>query len=264
MISIFNGNRHRLGEGGKKEIYIEVEVALRDHLHCFKPAEFMVFMAISLRIGEGGECFPSYDTLEADTGLTRATIAKAVKGLEKLIIDGHHVLSIRRERDERGHFKGNNIYRVFPESVQSLENPTLGKPNFSKSTLEEEPVKKETPVKKERKGGANGAPALTPSQPKERHPFVVAFQEQFRRNPNKTQTLELEQLPAADVDRWRDLLRLWALSGWNPSNIGGMIDRYKKESPAAGATSKTRIVNGQTEQFVGGVWYPVRTPQEAV
>jgi hypothetical protein len=140
VISIFNGRRHRLGEGGKTEIYVEVEVALRDHLHCFKPAEFMVFMAIALRINSNGEAFPSYDQLQEDTGMHRATIAKAVKGLTELTIEGHPVLSIRREHNERGLLVGNNIYQVFPDS--SVLRTSI-QTNVRVVALEEEPVLKE-------------------------------------------------------------------------------------------------------------------------
>jgi hypothetical protein len=31
-----------------------------------------------------------------------------------------------------------------------------------------------------------------------------------------------------DLDRWAGILKQWNLKGWNPGNIGGMVDAYEK------------------------------------
>jgi hypothetical protein len=173
MISIFNGQRHRLGEASKKEIYIEVGVALRDHLHCFTPAEFMVFMAIALHINADGESWPSYDQLQKDTGMHRATVAKAIKGLMHLCIDGNPILAVRRERNERGLLKGSNIYQVFPDSSVCR---TFIPSNVHAVVLEEEPVRKEEPKRKKKNGGVTVEPTHDEPPPAPR-PTAAALTE---------------------------------------------------------------------------------------
>jgi hypothetical protein len=170
MISIFNGQRHRLGEASKKEVYIEVGVALRDHLHCFTPAEFMVFMAIALHINADGESWPSYDQLQKDTGMHRATVAKAIKGLTRLCIDGNPILAVRRERNERGLLRGSNIYQIFPDSSLCR---TFVPSNFHSVALEEEPVRKEE-TKTKKNGGVDVPHNEPPPAPR---PTAAAFTE---------------------------------------------------------------------------------------
>jgi hypothetical protein len=186
MIWIFNGTRRTLGAKSEKELFVKVDVALRRYLRHFKPAEFMVFMALALRIDEGGECYPSYDTLEEDTGLNRAAVARAVKGLSELKIDGHAVLAIRRERDDQGHFKGNNIYRLFPDAAQSSETLTLGNSNFGESILEEEPVHKEEPKEKKKRIPANGTrghAADSTKTPSAHQAIIDAYVAELRHTP---------------------------------------------------------------------------------
>ncbi len=59
MISIYNGRSRHLGEGDKKDVYIQMSVAMREHLHLFKGAMLAVFLAISLHADEDGISWPS-------------------------------------------------------------------------------------------------------------------------------------------------------------------------------------------------------------
>lgn len=155
MISIFNGTRRTLGKPAERDIHAKIDVDFRKYIKHFKGAKLAVFLAIALHINEDGECNPSYDLLEEETGLGRDTIAKALQELCELEIEGSRILTKWRTRNDKGQLIGSNNYKIFPtdSDTQSWTNPTL-----DKCLLEEEPSFKEEPkqhsaspkVKKER------------------------------------------------------------------------------------------------------------------
>lgn len=165
--AIFNGMSRGIGSEPTKEVYLKVGVGFRTYLHHFKGAKLAIFMAICLHMDEAGRSFPSYDTLMELTGLNRATVAKAVKELQATSIEGKSIIGVHRERDKRGRLVGNNHYTLFPtpSELQSLENPTLEKPNYQKTILEEEPVVKEKPKRKDKGVSAASAAPPSPSHP---------------------------------------------------------------------------------------------------
>lgn len=163
FVSIFKGKARGLGEEPQETVYMRVGVELRKHLRHFKGAKFAVFMAIALHADESGEAFPSYETLERETGYGSDTIGKALSDLCKLTIEGHRVLAKRRERDDEGQFVGGNRYLIFPtaEEVQLWESPDMDFPDVAKTRcgkihVEEEPsVKKNQTNKEENDCAAN-------------------------------------------------------------------------------------------------------------
>lgn len=160
MFKIFNGTQRGPGTT-ESEIFIQLGVMFRSQLHHFKGAPLAVFMAIALHMDEDGVAFPSYDTLQRETGYGRGTIAKALDVLCELRIDDHPVLMRWRERDDEGKYAGSNRYKVFPtpdEIVQSTLFPTVEKSNGGKSVLEEEPTTKEEPINKDTAATADGEP----------------------------------------------------------------------------------------------------------
>lgn len=152
FMSIFKGKARGLGEEARESIYMKVGVDLRAHLHHFKGARLAVFMAIALHADENGESYPSYETLERETGYGSDTIATAQEALCQLEIEGHRVLVKRRVRDSEGRFVGGNHYLIFPtsEEIQMWENPDVGKTRGGKIQAEEEPLGKGEPSKKEK------------------------------------------------------------------------------------------------------------------
>jgi hypothetical protein len=153
FMSIFKGRARGIGEAPTESVYMKVGVELRKHLHHFKGARLAVFMAIALHADENGESFPSYETLEKETGYGSDTISNALKGLCGLVIDGHRVLAKHRERDEEGRYSGGNKYLIFPTQgeCQMWENPDMAKTRGGKSRAEEEPASKVEPSFKEEK-----------------------------------------------------------------------------------------------------------------
>jgi DnaD/phage-associated family protein len=156
MIKIFNGKWRGLGDSGFGFGMI-LDFQFREYLMYFKGAQLHVFMAIALHCDDNGVSWPSYDTLEKETGYSRASIAKALDDLCKLEIDGQPVLARLRIRDNAGRYVGSNHYLIFPNQVdiqsletklpddQSLVNPTLDKTNFGETILEDKPLIKDKP-----------------------------------------------------------------------------------------------------------------------
>jgi len=79
------------------------------------PAAFAVFCYLRFRAGSGGNAWPSYDTIGADTGMSRQTIATA---LDKLEAAG---LLQRQKR-----FNQSTVYTLtLPAAVQKLDGSSL-------------------------------------------------------------------------------------------------------------------------------------------
>jgi hypothetical protein len=55
---------------------------------------------------------------------------------------------------------------------------------------------------------------------------VNLFRETFNRFPNKVQMATIDQT-VTDLRLWRETIEYWALKGWNPANVAGMLERYQ-------------------------------------
>ncbi len=113
LITIFNGRKRGLGQN-KDDMYMQVSVHLREHLHLLKGAKLAVFLSIALRTDEHGWTSVQVSQISQDTGLKdKKTIEEALNELCNLVIDGHRVL-LR----ERRLFLGNR-YLIFP-SIEEI------------------------------------------------------------------------------------------------------------------------------------------------
>lgn len=151
FMSIFRGKARGIGQTPEDSVYMKVGVDLRKHLHHFKGARLAIFMAIALHADEEGLSFPSYETLERETGYKSDTIAAALKELCKLEIEGHRVLVKYREKDEKKRYVGGNRYLIFPtqEECQMWDKPDVEKSRCGKIQVEEDPLSKAEPLLKE-------------------------------------------------------------------------------------------------------------------
>src|SRR5215210_1871929 len=113
MIQIFNGRTRGLGQDAQHAIYVQVSVALRQHLHHFKGARLGVFLAIALHSNADGWAWPSMAVLKAETGYNVQTISQALSDLCALTIDGERVLLAVQDRAASGTF-ATNRYMLFP------------------------------------------------------------------------------------------------------------------------------------------------------
>lgn len=162
MISIFNGRKRTLG-GSTNEVFAQVGVDFREHLHKFKGAKLGVFMAIALHSNEDGWAWPSYRLLGRETGYNKDTIARALRDLCEMTIDGHRVLLRVQTYDKDKNRLGNNRYLLFPSSeecaryqvadLQYIENQDTanqdtafqdtGNHDMNQNHIEPEPYKQE-------------------------------------------------------------------------------------------------------------------------
>lgn len=227
FMSIFKGKARGLGEEARESIYMKVGVDLRAHLHHFKGARLAVFMAIALHADENGESYPSYETLERETGYGSDTIATAQEALCQLEIEGHRVLVKRRVRDSEGRFVGGNHYLIFPtsEEIQMWENPDVEKTRGGKIQAEEEPLGKGEPSKKEK-------PLKTSHAEKSNNDFSRAPAERAQQ-----QSL----LPLADD------------SPNNPPASNGKSQQGKKGRPKKGANPNTQPIMDAYVEALGRV-----------
>ncbi len=186
MISIFNGKSRGIGQAQQSAVYLQVSVALRDHLHRFKGARLGIFLAIALHSDEHGRASPSVDLLHRETGYNKETIAKALTALCELTIDGARVLLAIQERRSGGTFEKNE-YLVFPSPAEvaqyeaanvvrkartpnapSTEKPDTVQPSTEKpSSVEPCPVKAygSITILKNNHGGGGDAPPRKKTQP---------------------------------------------------------------------------------------------------
>jgi DnaD/phage-associated family protein len=207
MIKVFGGEWRGLGKKEKHQGMI-LEFEFRKYLKEFKGARLAVFMCIALHCNENGECFPSYDLIEDETGLTRGTVATAINDLCELVIEGHRVLHRFRERDTAGKYIGSNHYLVFPtdEEVQSIENQTVDnqsikkpqyeKPNGGEIIPEVNPSLKVNPSKRSSSKATRGEPEQPPTPVEEPLPprpdiYTLYEQELGALTPMLAQMLDL-------------------------------------------------------------------------
>ncbi len=116
MITIFNGRRRTLG-GGESSVWAQIDVSFREHLADFKGARLGVFLAIALHANEEGWAWPSYKTLEAETGYEVHTIIRALGDLCRLRINGRRILLHYQSIRPDGTFDSNR-YLIFPSEEE--------------------------------------------------------------------------------------------------------------------------------------------------
>lgn len=70
------------------------------------------------------------------------------------------------------------------------------------------------------------------------NPAVQIYRETFKRTPNEAQRAEIQRR-VTDLNHYRTTLADWQLSGWNPGNVLGQIDRYEQTKPNEGIQTLT-------------------------
>lgn len=123
MITIFNGRKRSFGEVSE-EIWAQIDVDMRKHIHLFKNYNdlnaWAVFTAIALHADADGWAFPGYPLLETETGLGEDALTRAIKHLRIIVIDGHKVFSHYRTKNRSSNQWGKSFYRIFPEASSEL------------------------------------------------------------------------------------------------------------------------------------------------
>lgn len=124
MISIFNGRSRGLGNGVQTDIYLQVSVHLRAHLHLFRGAKLGVFLAIALHSDQRGWANPPVRLLQRETGYNKDTVTRAITELIELTVDGHAILLRDQSRNLEGKYH-HTRYLIFPtpEEVARFDPP---------------------------------------------------------------------------------------------------------------------------------------------
>lgn len=133
MITIFNGRKRTLGEGGQESVFAQVSVDFRNYLHTFKGAKLHVFFAIALHANERGWAWPSYGLLSKETGYSEATIRRALAALCEVKVQGHRVLLRYQPQTDNGTFASNR-YLLFPSAEEAKEYEGSGVKHLGAST----------------------------------------------------------------------------------------------------------------------------------
>ena len=166
MFKVFSGSWRGIGANASPEVlFMQVGFEFRQHLHHFKGASLGIFMCIVLHANAHGESFPSYEQIQAETGLTPDTIGRALKHLKKLTIEGQRVLLTYRLRDEKNRFIGGNRYIVFPTAEQLAQHEITSKPEENQAEQEpEKPDESDPPCEIENEPEQTPAPSGEKSQ----------------------------------------------------------------------------------------------------
>ena len=121
MINIFNGNKRGTSDSSPKATFVQFTHDILPYLKLFSPSDWTVFCALALHMDSSGFCFPSIHLLCEITGLSGATVRRAVDNLCGIAIDDRPILS-RRFRYDRNGRQTSNGYVLFPDPVEALKN----------------------------------------------------------------------------------------------------------------------------------------------
>ncbi len=117
MITIFNGRERKLG-GSTTNIFAQINVEFRQHLHHLKGAPLGVFLAISLHANANGWAWPTRELLARETGYGVQTISIALARLCEIEINGQRLLLKYQPRTGiAGTWESNN-YLIFPSPTE--------------------------------------------------------------------------------------------------------------------------------------------------
>jgi len=113
MFKVFSGD-WRGAEADANLLYIQVAFDFRSYLCHFKGPALSVLLCLALHMDEKGQAFPAYDLIQAETGLARDSVGRAIKQLCSQELNGRRVLLVYRVRDEHKRYVGGNHYILFP------------------------------------------------------------------------------------------------------------------------------------------------------
>ena len=83
------------------------------------------------------------------------------------------------------------------------------------------------------------------ANPNQLHAAVKVYTEVTHRRPKQFIADVIAQSVASegeDLNQWKSIVELWILSGWNPNNVDGMLDMYKKRHQPKESRGKRRVI----------------------
>jgi len=162
LISIFNGHQRTLGDPSEAEqrVFVQIDVRFLEVLHQFHGAALSVLIALALRSNQDGWSWPSIETIQRDTGLSRNSVFRALDYLCAQRVNGRRVLLRARLRNPDGTL-GTNCYLLFPTPAEEEE--------YSDAELVEYPVDA-PPTKYQKVVPGNHVPSTTFTNVVKLHP----------------------------------------------------------------------------------------------
>lgn len=106
-------------------------------------------------------------------------------------------------------------------------------------TESEQEQEQEQDKEQEQEGGAKARPAR---KVKVEYPAVEAFRTAAGIYPNKTLWQSMDEAIGSKLDDltfWQQVVTAWVAKGWNPRNIQGMFDFYKRRELPANGNGRT-------------------------
>ncbi len=127
-------------------------------------------------------------------------------------------------------------YSKYPQPPERDSNCNQVISDTSNSPREARSEKREY----EKREGAGAPPARKPA--KNEYPAVEVYRTAAGTYPNKTLWQSMDEAIGSkpdDLTFWQQVVTAWVAKGWNPRNLQGMFDFYKRrELPANGHVSK--------------------------
>lgn len=174
---------------------------------------------------------------------------KAYKLLRELLAAGY--LERPRVRQSNGTFLWGD-YRLRETSAPLPENPEVEplpeKPDTAEpdtaepDTANQDSYKKESLTnrrdhKGEREGKTRSARPRSPDPHQESIGALIVYEETKKR-PNAQQAIRLaNEIPSNQADAFRAHVRGWLERGWSSVNIGGMLDRFRRDPLGGGGAT---------------------------
>jgi predicted transcriptional regulator len=109
-------------------------------------------------------------------------------------------------------------------------------------------VKQQTAAKESARASSDAKPKKISKpvvNPNQSHPAVIVYVDVTHRRPKQFIADVIAQNVAfegEDLNQWKSIVELWILSGWNPNNVDGMLDMYKKRHQPKEQRGKRRVV----------------------
>lgn len=190
------------------------------------------------------ESYPSIGNIARKLGgLSRATVCKYLK-----ILQENGLISIQRRYDNAGDMTSNlyTLLRVpmcggssLDELGSTASEPGVVQPVNYRSSLGEH---KQELLNKNKlnniappDGGGKPPPVTKPkklAQPKpEPPPAIQTFRENASRYPPKAMYQDIDVAVGRDppdIERWGRIVKAWVGMGWNPGNVNGMLEFFKR------------------------------------
>jgi hypothetical protein len=197
-----------------------------------KGNQLLVMLALADFARDDGHCWPSIDTVSKYARIGRRATQRAIR---TLVEAGE--LSI----DEGGGRHKTNTYRIL--IIEKGVKETLFNLTERASLLTERAAPA-TPdpllTIKNRKGRKRTPPVKT-----ETPEAVEAYRRATQRYPNKATWSVISETVGEDVARWEKTVGAYVLMGWNPANVSGMLEYFKRgEIPAPGQKNGSNTHTG--------------------